>query len=135
MKYALMISKYSKVSTWLIKANLMVGLVKISCCKICAAVESIKNFAKCWYLVCFLIGALIHFMKFLSLEITLYLYKSTIHPYMVYCCHIWAGAPSCYLELLDKLLKNMQDCWSFTCCFSWTLGDSLSKCGQLNFFL
>ena len=107
MKYALMISKYSKVSTWLIKANLMVGLVKISCCKICAAVESIKNFAKCWYLVCFLIGALIHFMKFLSLEITLYLYKSTIHPYMVYCCHIWAGAPSCYLELLDKVQKRI----------------------------
>ena len=24
---------------------------------------------------------------------------------MEYCCHIWAGAPSCYLELLDKL-KN-----------------------------
>ena len=23
---------------------------------------------------------------------------------MVYCCH-WAGAPSCYLELLDKLQK------------------------------
>ena len=22
---------------------------------------------------------------------------------MKYCCHIWAGAPSCYLELLDKL--------------------------------
>ena len=21
---------------------------------------------------------------------------------MVYCCHVWAGAPSCYLELLDK---------------------------------
>ena len=24
---------------------------------------------------------------------------------MEYCCHIWAGAPSCYLELLDKLQK------------------------------
>ena len=24
---------------------------------------------------------------------------------MEYCCHVWAGAPSCYLELLDKL-KN-----------------------------
>ena len=22
-----------------------------------------------------------------------------------YCCHIWAGAPTCYLELLDKLQK------------------------------
>ena len=28
-------------------------------------------------------------------------------PCMEYCCHIWAGAPSCYLELLDKLLKRI----------------------------
>ena len=26
--------------------------------------------------------------------------------YMVYCCHVWAGAPSCYLKLLDKLQKR-----------------------------
>ena len=26
---------------------------------------------------------------------------------MEYCCHIWAGAPSCYLELLDKLQKQI----------------------------
>ena len=24
---------------------------------------------------------------------------------MEYCCDVWAGAPSCYLELLDKLQK------------------------------
>ena len=24
---------------------------------------------------------------------------------MEYCCHVWAGAPSCYLDLLDKLQK------------------------------
>ena len=24
---------------------------------------------------------------------------------MEYYCHVWAGAPSCYLELLDKLQK------------------------------
>ena len=53
------------------------------------------------------IGALIHFMKFLSPEVALYLYKSTICPCMEYCCHIWAGAPSCYLELLDKLQKRI----------------------------
>ena len=51
------------------------------------------------------IGALIRFMKFLSPEVALYLYKSTICPCMEYCCHVWAGAPSCYLELLDKLQK------------------------------
>ena len=26
---------------------------------------------------------------------------------MEYCCHVWAGVPSCYLELLDKLQKRM----------------------------
>ena len=51
------------------------------------------------------IGALIHSMKFLSPEVALYLYKFTIWPCMEYCCHVWAGAPSCYLELLDKLQK------------------------------
>ena len=49
------------------------------------------------------IGALIRSMKFLSSEVTLYLYKSTIRPCMECCCDVWAGAPSCYLELLDKL--------------------------------
>ena len=49
------------------------------------------------------IGALIHSMKFLSPEAAQYLYKSTIRPFMEYCCHVWAGAPSCYLEFLDKL--------------------------------
>ena len=51
------------------------------------------------------IGALIRSMKFLSPEVALYLYKSTIGPCIEYCCQIWAGAPSCY-------------CWAFTCCFS-----------------
>ena len=51
------------------------------------------------------IGALIHSMKFLSPEVALYLHKSTIHPCMEYCCHLWAVAPSCYLELLGKLQK------------------------------
>ena len=25
---------------------------------------------------------------------------------MEYCCHVWVDAPSCYLELLDKLQKQ-----------------------------
>ena len=53
------------------------------------------------------IGALIRSMKFLSPEVALHLYKSTIRPCMEYCCHVWAGAPSCYLELLDKLQKQI----------------------------
>ena len=52
------------------------------------------------------IGTLIRSMKFLSPEVALYLYKSTICPCMEYCCHVWAGAPSCHLELLDKLQKK-----------------------------
>ena len=51
------------------------------------------------------IGALICSMKFLSPEVALYLYKSTIWPCMEYCCHVWAGAPSCYFQLLEKLQK------------------------------
>ena len=51
------------------------------------------------------IGALIRSVKFLSPEVALHLYKSTIRPFMEYCCHVWAGAPSFYLELLDKLQK------------------------------
>ena len=53
------------------------------------------------------IKALIRSMKFLSPEVALYLNKSTIRPCMEYCCHVWAGAPSCYLELLDKLQKRI----------------------------
>ena len=56
------------------------------------------------------IGALIWSMIFLSLEVALYLYKSTIQPCMEYCSHVWAGAPSCYLldkELLDKQQKQI----------------------------
>ena len=34
------------------------------------------------------IGALYHFMKFLSTEVALYFYKSTIQPCMEYFCHV-----------------------------------------------
>ena len=75
------------------------------------------------------IGALMHFMKFLSPEVALYLYKSTIRPYVEYCCHFWAGTPIYYLALLDKLQKQI----------SRTVGPSLaassSKCIELKSFL
>ena len=48
------------------------------------------------------IGALIHSMKFHSPEVALISINLLC---MEYCYHIWAGAPSCYLELLDKLQK------------------------------
>ena len=53
------------------------------------------------------IGTLIPSLKFLSPGVAPYLYKSTICPCMEYCCHVWAGVPSCYLELLDKLQKRI----------------------------
>ena len=62
------------------------------------------------------IRALIHSMKFLSPEVALYLYKSTVWPCMEYCCRVWAGALSCYLELLDKLQNRI----------CWTVGPSLA---------
>ena len=62
------------------------------------------------------IGALICSMKFLSPEVALYHYKSTIRPCMEYCCDVGAGAPSCYLDLLDKLRK----------CISRIVGPSLA---------
>ena len=53
------------------------------------------------------IGTLICSLKFLSPKVDLYLYKSTICPCMEYCSHVWAGAPGCCLELLDKLQKQI----------------------------
>ena len=55
----------------------------------------------------YIIRVLIRPIKFLSPEVALYLYKSTICPCMEYCCHVWPGGPSCYLELLDKLQKRI----------------------------
>ena len=49
------------------------------------------------------IVALILSTKFLSPEVALYLYKSTIQPYIECCCHVWACVPSCYFEFLNKL--------------------------------
>ena len=47
-------------------------------------------------------------MKFLSPEVALYLYKSNSHsPCMKYCCLVWVSAHCCYLELLDKLQKQI----------------------------
>ena len=55
--------------------------------------------------------ALISSMKFcFSYEVAVYLNKSTARLSREYCCHVWAGASSCYLELVDKLQKR-----SFTC--------------------
>ena len=50
---------------------------------------------------------------------------------MEYCCRVWAGIHSCYLELLGCARLSVLRC---TCCLSLTLGWSL-KCSQLKSFL
>ena len=44
-------------------------------------------------------------LKFLSPDISLCLCKSTTQSCMKYC--VWAGAPNCYLELLDKIQNQI----------------------------
>ena len=48
-----------------------------------------------------------NFNKVYFFEVAVYLYKSTVRPCMEYCCHVWAGARTCYLELLGKLHKQI----------------------------
>ena len=52
------------------------------------------------------ICALLGFMKFLSLEVALYLYKCTIWPCMEYCCHGWDGTSSCYVDMLSNIYRK-----------------------------
>ena len=53
------------------------------------------------------IGVLICSRTFLSPKDSLDLYKSTLRSCMECCCRVWAGALSCYVELLDKLQKRI----------------------------
>ena len=67
-------------------------------------------------------------MKFLSPEVALYLYISIIRPCTEYCCHVWAGAPSCYLELLEKLQKRIY--WTVSPSLAASL-EPLAHCGNV----
>ena len=42
-------------------------------------------------------------MKFLSLEVPVYLYKFIINPCLKYYCHVCVHTLSCYLDIIDKL--------------------------------
>ena len=53
------------------------------------------------------VGGLIPSMNCFSPEVALCLYKSTIRPRIEHSCRVWAGALSCYLELLGKLQKRI----------------------------
>ena len=78
------------------------------------------------------IGALIRSMKFLSAEVALYLCKSTIWPSMEWRCLVRAGAPSCYLELLDKLQK--QTCRTVGSSLAASLEPMAQNVASLNLF-
>ena len=52
------------------------------------------------------VGSLYRARHYLTPECILHLYKSLIRPCMEYCCHIWAGAPSVVLSLLDKVQRR-----------------------------
>ena len=52
---------------------------------------------------------------------------------MEYCCHVWTGAPSCFLKLLEKLQKQIFKAVGPSLAVSWALG-SLSKSSRLNSF-
>ena len=62
-----------------------------------AKTASMKIGVLYWNLICSI--------KFLSRKVALYLCKSTIRPCMEYFCRAWAGAPSRYLDMIDKLQK------------------------------
>ena len=51
--------------------------------------------------------ALIRSVKFLLPVFDFFFYKSTIQACMEYFCHVWAGTPSRYLDMLDKLRKRI----------------------------
>ena len=74
------------------------------------------------------IEVLIGSVKFLSHEVALYLYKSTIRPCMEYCFHVWAVASSCYLELFDKLQKRIYSAVGPSLAASL---ESLAHCGNV----
>ena len=46
-------------------------------------------------------------MKFVSPKVALYLNKSAILSCMEYYCHVWAGAPSFYLNVRNKLQRSV----------------------------
>ena len=73
-------------------------------------------------------------------EEALYLYKSTIRPGLKYCCHVWAGTPSCYLDKLQKRICTTAALWltasleplpSLSLFYKHYIGICLSELAQL----
>ena len=64
------------------------------------------------------IEAFTHSIKFFSTEVAPFLYKSAILSCIEYFFPAWDGTPSSYLDFSDNIKKQLQECWSFTCCLS-----------------
>jgi len=54
------------------------------------------------------VGSLYRARQFLTEEIIMYLYKSTIRACMEYCCHIWCGASATSLDTLDRIQRRIR---------------------------
>ena len=68
-------------------------------------------------------------------KVALYRFKSMIKPCMDYCCHVWSGASSGYLELLDKLQTRICRSIGPSVDSLLNLLNSSPKCSQLKSFL
>ena len=73
---------------------------------------------------CKKIGALLCSIEFFSPEVAVYVCKSTKQLCMEYCCHVWAGAPRYYLDMLNKSQKWVSST------VGRTLSDSLELLGN-----
>ena len=74
------------------------------------------------------IRVLIYSMKFLSPDVVLYFYESTIRPCMEYCYHVWDGAPSSYLLPLLNLCFTVE---SLNIFYRYCFGSCSSELAQL----
>ena len=55
------------------------------------------------------VGSFYRARSYLSPEAILHLYKTIVRPCMEYCCHLWSGAPACYLDLLDRIQRRVEN--------------------------
>ena len=72
--------------------------------------------------------------SFFTDVVALYFFKSTMQPWMEYCFLVWTGAPSCYLDILDKLQKWVWRTVGHSLAASLELLGSSLKCYQLKPF-
>lgn len=73
---------------------------------------------------------------FFSSEFALYQNKPAIGPYIVYCFYAYAGGPSCYFNMFDKLQKQAyRTASNYSCRFCRTLGSSLKWSQRKSFLL